>query len=99
MEVTQDQLKTLKWAAGEAYIEPEDIRDDYSGRFMFGSRCFGIVVDSEAQMLDFLKELRAEDEELCEKVGTGVKSDSMATRVIYYWEHVGTNGVEVEEQA
>lgn len=98
MEVTQEQLETLRRAAGWAYIEPEDIRDDYSGRFMFGKSCFGIVVDSDSQMLDFLNELKDEDEQLWEQVGTGVSSDSMGRSTIYYWEHVGTNEVELEEQ-
>jgi hypothetical protein len=56
-----------------------DIRDDYSGRGMFGKQCLG-VVGSIAELDALLNRVEGSNEGLCK--------DSMGKEFIYYWPSV-----------
>ena len=55
-----------------------EVREDYSGRGMFGATCYGIVCDDAAECM--------------ERAGShgifGAKCDCMGRQVIIYWPHI-----------
>lgn len=68
-----------------AGLDEDAVREDYSGRGMFGSTCFGIVTDDSGFAL------------FCASVGSfmddwdwvgDVQSDGMGLETIYYWRRV-----------
>lgn len=62
----------------------EDLVRDYSGRFMFGETCFGIIGDQQSYG-QFMIELAAGDADLARELSNAVKTDSMALSTIYYF--------------
>lgn len=90
-------LDLLEEAAGEAELENDDIRTDYSGRSMYGDECVGVIgtvncgVAFAVELLELAKE-RLEDEEraldydaLKDVLIKGMRSDNMGMSMIYYW--------------
>lgn len=55
-----------------------DLRDDYSGRGMFGERCVGIVCDNPDEAI----------EEAASQGLKGARTDSMGRQAIVYWPSV-----------
>lgn len=79
------QSEAVVMAADMAGIDiDEDLRRDYSGRGMYGDECVGIVC-GDREYGTFLTELADDDPELARELADSVKTDSMATRTIYYW--------------
>lgn len=76
-------------AADNAGLDPEEaLRDDYSGRGMYGETCFGIVVGGVNQAARFLVELAMSDEDATDLAGDladAMRSDSMGYDQIYYF--------------
>lgn len=90
MNVTELDLaqgEAVVMAADMAGIDiDDDLRRDYSGRGMYGDKCFGIVC-GDREYGAFLVELAGDDPELARELADSVKTDSMGTRAIYYWPH------------
>lgn len=61
------------------------IRTDYSGRGMYGRECFGIVVDSVAELLDFWTGIVIEDEWTAGQLARDAREDGMGQRTIVYF--------------
>ena len=65
-----------------------EYRDDYSGRFMYGSRCVGIVSEEASlftvliQLTEYLKDNEIDD--IPNKIGVP-KTDSMGIGAIIYF--------------
>lgn len=63
-----------------------DFRDDYSGRYMFGETCIGIVGDNTTlicmQLTDYLNDEGCED--IISKLGTP-RTDNMGMSYIVYF--------------
>jgi hypothetical protein len=55
-----------------------ELRDDYSGRGMFGKTCYGIVTDNPDGCI----------EEAAEEGIKGARRDSMGLKHIVYWPHI-----------
>lgn len=51
------------------------VREDYSGRAMYGKKCWGIVADDLVECI----------ERAAERGLSGARYDSMGNRVIVYW--------------
>lgn len=68
-----------------------DIRTDYSGDFMFGKECFGIVCDVKQYGL-FLVRLAEEDSDLARELALSVRTDGMGLSTIFYWQNLETGG-------
>ena len=69
-----------------SFNEMDDVlRTDYSGRGMYGDKCFGLVC-SEGELLRFIVHLaqRGEDVNWIDSV----RSDSMGRSTIWYWPQV-----------
>ena len=62
------------------------IRADYSGRFMYGDQCFGLVVPDIAVAFELAATLAEAGEDIS-WIG-GARTDSMARDIIIYWPHV-----------
>jgi len=62
----------------------EDLRRDYSGRFMFGEECFGIVGDAGSYG-EFMANVAMEDADLAKALAGAVRTDSMGLSTIYYF--------------
>lgn len=63
-----------------------EVRDDYSGRFMFGDRCYGVVAAYSDAVIAVANELGL----------TGERVDNMGRSVIVYWPQVtGGNGPDI----
>lgn len=54
-----------------------DVRDNYSGRMMFGETCWAIVCDNVTSCVEAAAMLGL----------TGAKTDSMGLRYVVYWPH------------
>lgn len=69
----EEMIEAIKETADEI---GGDLYEGYSGRGMFGDRCFGITCDDESKCIEVAasKGLR------------GAKVDSMGRQVIVYWE-------------
>lgn len=77
----------LEDALRVADLDEDAIRDDYSGRFMYGDTCLGIVCDNDSQFALICAALGATADDW-DFVGR-VRSDSMGLGVIYYFPGVG----------
>ena len=90
MVVEEETLDTLVDAATSTEA---DVRTDYSGDFMFGKTCFGIVGDMQDYGA-FLVNVAEEDSELARELANSVRTDGMGMSTIFYWEHL-----EIEEDS
>lgn len=82
-----------------------DVRENYSGKFMYGAECFGIVARSWFPIAEILREYAANLPLLDDGVTdadpmlkfsievlntTEPEQDNMALNMIYYWPGIGT---------
>lgn len=56
-----------------------EVREDYSGRGMYGARCVGVEIDNDAELWQLARDL-IDIEDL-----PPPKIDSMGRRLIAYW--------------
>jgi NADH/NAD ratio-sensing transcriptional regulator Rex len=93
MEVLNEQdSEAVVNAAISAGIDVDEggLRRDYSGRFMFGQRCFGIV-GSDSQWAEFVIALKEDEAQglaskgLAKKLADYLDTDSMGLSTIYYF--------------
>ena len=101
MILTEDQCALLEKFAK---YEGISIREDYSGRGMMGSKCFGFVIESQpyAVMIRFGQFL-AENEELntinlLQSLTDSCRFDNMGYDVIVYFPRVQWMELEEEEE-
>lgn len=78
-------------AADTAGIDLDsDLRRDYSGRFMYGDECFGIV-GGPGEFAEFIALIASDEadgcatEGLAKRLADAVKTDSMGLSTIYYF--------------
>ena len=77
-------------AAEAAGLEGDDLRRDYSGRGMFGDRCFGIV-GGPREFAAFIAEVTMAEsdgratEGLAGRLAENVVTDGMGLSTIYYF--------------
>lgn len=83
----------LEDAAYDAGLEPEEaIRTSYSGRFMYGSKCLGLVHGTIGELLTFVISLAdrvnqdSSDDDL--HWLDGARQDNMGMDMITYWPNV-----------
>lgn len=84
-----------------------NVRDDYSGRCMFGKQCFGYEPDGGNLFLWFLQQLydEGQDWEFYDEVQTLLdydafeteRTDSMGLGIIVYYPGLKVEGAEGEE--
>lgn len=74
-------------AAENANIDPDNIREDYSGRGMYGQTCFGIVVANMSEFLRFMLEIERADcgFDYTDYLADCVDQDSMGYDCILYF--------------
>lgn len=85
--------KLIESALIEADINLKDVRWDYSGKWMFGKRCFGFTVDSNAMtafgrfliQLMLLADSRDEAEDIAGALADRVATDDMGKGTIVYF--------------
>lgn len=79
--------ETIEEAALDAGLEPEsDIYRAYSGRFMYGRSCLG-VVGTINQYTEFLLAMERSDcgDEYTNKMAENVTTDNMGRQTIFYF--------------
>lgn len=94
-------FEVLKSAAESAGLGDSAIRMGYSGRGMFGRKCFGIV-GGPPDLVAFFEELSEASLEngddgrygaltldLVQAMREGIATDDMARELIYYWPNIG----------
>lgn len=86
--LTQDETLAVEEAAEYAEV---DLRRDYSGRFMFGDTCFGIVGDAGG-FAAFIAEIAQSDGALAERLSKSATTDSMGLSTIYYFRGFALEG-------
>ena len=78
-------------------LEDLEVSTDYSGRFMYGSPCFGIVTSDPLSVLVRITRALIEtfgiddDDEtadLLDALSQGAQMDSMGLQSIVYWPHI-----------
>ena len=72
-----------------SYLGLEDVREDYSGRGMYGAGCFGIVAESLDEVVPILRKALGDTPAL--DLLEAMTTDSMGLDTIYYFP-----GVRVE---
>ena len=96
MKLTQEQQDIIT-----EFAEDKDysILADYSGRCMYGSKCFGLVGLSPVSMgMELASHLAHNDEvELADRLARGVRQDSMGLDSIIYFPNVEWNEGDAEE--
>lgn len=88
--------KLIESALIEADIDLEDVRWDYSGRWMYGKRCFGFTVYGNALtafgrfliQLMLLADSRDEAEDIAGALADRVATDDMGKGTIVYFPHI-----------
>lgn len=80
-------LEIIVEAAESANIDPDNIRGDYSGRGMYGSTCFGVIVANMSEFLRFMLEIERTDcgFDYTNYLADWVNQDSMGYDTIYYF--------------
>lgn len=98
MKISHDIADTLESEFGDEF------RPSYSGRFMYGKTCVGVVTDSAYGPANFVRKLaeaiaeeRSDDdpgeddvEEIIAEIGEPT-SDSMGRSTIFYWPNVSVD--------
>jgi hypothetical protein len=74
--ITQDQRDAIDELAE---MFEASIREDYSGRFMYGDTCYGIVFDDDADTVINQAIILGL---------TGSRIDNMGLSTIVYWPHI-----------
>lgn len=69
-----------------SYAGLEDVREDYSGRGMYGAGCFGIVAEDVAEVVPILR--KALGAEAAMDLLEGTVTDSMGRDIIVYFPSV-----------
>jgi len=62
-----------------------DVRDDYSGRNMYGKECPGVEAGSEAEIFTMFVELAENDPVMAKELAKSAKTDNMGLGLIVYW--------------
>ena len=79
------------------------VRPAYSGRFMYGRTCFGIVVEDERDLVKFFSGLKDaieatdEDSELLDSLQDNMSTDDMGRRMIAYFPGYSLDGPSTYE--
>lgn len=61
------------------------IDTQYSGRFMFGRRCFGIIVDDVEALIELALDLPGNEQEEFRQVLRTMRSDNMGfSKIVYF---------------
>lgn len=96
MKLTQEQQDMIT-----EFAEDKDysIRENYSGRCMYGSKCFGLVgKDPVAIGMELASHLAHNDEtQLADRLARDVRQDSMGLDSIIYFPNVEWNEGDAEE--
>ena len=74
----KDKIYIVECLALEFAKSEDDLRENYSGRGMYGSTCYGIVTDDPEELIDRAIELGLRGE--C--------TDSMGLSTIVYWKNI-----------
>ena len=93
IELPRSAVEDAAWDA-DLDIE-EDLRFDYSGRGMYGAKCFGIVGD-DTKFLKFLIKFAEREPDLAWELTDRVATDSMGREAIMYF--VGATVVDKEDE-
>ena len=92
--ITLDRHEVID-ALLDAGLDEEALRDDYSGRGMYGATCFGIVgnIGDFARFIVSFIANHADDSTDPDWLGN-VLTDGMGLDTIFYWPGVQVNGDE-----
>jgi hypothetical protein len=101
-------LGPIEDACYQADLDPDEaIRTNYSGRYMYGRNCFGLVVDSLSQAVRVLLELAFDsadcgtsdslDRDVIEELGQSMATDNMGLSMIVYFPGFNLEGADDEE--
>jgi hypothetical protein len=83
--IDRDALFT---ACLDADVETSAVYDSYSGRFMYGARCFGLVVQSRNEVTKVMLQLqraRALSPEEIDQLVEDMRADQLGKRTIFYF--------------
>lgn len=102
MSTFEIEYEQVVEALDVAYLDIEDvnIRDNYSGRGMYGDTCFGIDFDSPRDMAKFVIAWAYSAGERGEELPEWLpefREDSMGRGIIVYWERVALTGKPDDE--
>lgn len=91
-----DLIRTAVDLAG-LYDDSDTIRTDYSGRGMYGDRCFGIVVADQREAARVLVNLATLDGDLAVELADRWTTDSMGMTTIVYFPGVAIDADLIPE--
>ncbi len=81
------------------------IRQDYSGRYMYGAECFGLVLNSDGELVrvmlelaEILSEADYGDRDVAKDLAQAMRSDSMGLSNIYYFPGWTLEGAPAESE-
>jgi len=71
----------------EAELDEDSLYEGYSGRAMYGAKCFGLIVDRPGEAAKFLVKIAnaLADDDLADELADAWRSDSMGLSTIVYF--------------
>lgn len=92
MEIDYADLRSMVYEAELDFENSVDeiIRPDYSGRYMYGATCLGIVIHNTTDIYSFMYGLGLRAERTGEDMSewTNPSEDSMGRSTILYWRDI-----------
>lgn len=89
--LTQEQADTIREACYEVDIRPIA----YSGRFMYGKQCLGVVMPDSGHLFSFALAIHEDDPDLARLLADSwTRADSMARDIVVYWPAIETDGTD-----
>jgi hypothetical protein len=82
--LTEDEQEAIKYGANEIGAT---IRS-YSGRYMYGESCLGIVVSNVTDLATFVLMVNEDDPDLADHLARNACMDSMGYDYILYWQRI-----------
>lgn len=82
LEIKRTLIENVAW---DSDLDLENIRDSYSGRYMYGKSCLGIVVDDINKAFRFVSYMTDIDPDIGFELADKAKLDSMGLSTIVYF--------------
>lgn len=83
--MTKEQANFFKEALDNDDIYPVEIRDDYSGRAMYGETTFAIITDSICELIpSLLRQAQEDPDSMPDFSDFNLQQDSMGLGIVLY---------------
>ena len=82
MKISKDIWEQIVW---DSNLEEDDFRTDYSGRYMYGKSCIGVVGNAKDLLSFILTAQQHLDDDVIYDLAGAMRQDNMGLSMIYYF--------------